>query len=167
MNVYGTVLDHATSSLAGALLTSATISLGQWNYATNTWESGAGTATFDIYNIASSFGAQLTADLALLGVTGAANGFSTNLNTYTDIAGGSSRQFSIFTNTSGWTTSGLQTTTFTISMGDKVGMAGATASNTLSVTAEVIIVPEPEAIALAGLGIGLAGWLARRRRTQA
>ncbi|MEI6240943.1 MAG: autotransporter-associated beta strand repeat-containing protein [Planctomycetia bacterium] len=160
-----TVLDHATSSLAGSLLTSTTISLGTWNYATNQWEGGgSGTGLFNIFNIASSFGAQLTADLALLGVSGTANGFSTNLNTFTDIAGGGTRQYSIFTNTSGWTTSGLQTATFTLSMGDKVGMAGATTSNTLSVTAQVIVVPEPGAIALAGIGIAGAAWALQRRR---
>ena len=159
-----TVLDHATSSLAGSLLTSSTISLGTWNYATNQWEGGAsGTGLFDIFNIASSYGAQLTADLALLGVSGTANGFSTNLNTFTDIAGGASRQYSIFTDTTGWTTSGVQTATFTLSMGDKAGMAGATNSNTLSVTAQVIVVPEPGAIALALIGVSLAGWSLRSR----
>ncbi|MEI7781250.1 MAG: autotransporter-associated beta strand repeat-containing protein, partial [Planctomycetota bacterium] len=164
ITVTGKVLDHATSSLAGSLLTSTTISLGTWNYATNQWEGGgSGTGLFDIFNIASSYSAPLTADLALLGVSGTANGFSTNLASFTGIAGGGSRQYSILANTSGWTTSGLQTTTFTLSMGDKVGMAGATTSNTLSVTAQVIVVPEPGAIALAGIGIAAAAWTLRQR----
>ena len=164
VNVYGTVLDHATSSLAGTLLTGTTISLGRWNYETNNWEIGSGTAQFSIYNIASLFGAQLTADLALLGVSGSANGFSTNLDTYTDIAGGSSQQFSIFADTTGWTTSGTQTVTYTISTSDKVGMAGATSSNTLTVTANVVVVPEPATIALAGIAAACAGYMAWRRR---
>jgi fibronectin-binding autotransporter adhesin len=166
-----TVLDHATSSLGltslASPLTSTTVSLGQWNYATSTWESGGSNGLFTIYNLASTFGAEFTADLALLSATGTANGFSTNLNTFTDIVGGTSSQYSIFANTAGWNTSGLQTATFVLSMGDKVGMSGATTSNTLSITAQVIVVPEPAAIALAGIGAALAGCMAWRRHRSA
>jgi autotransporter-associated beta strand protein len=164
VNVYGTVLDHATSSLAGTLLTSTTISLGTWDYSTTSWQTGSGTGVFSIYNIASSFGAQLTADLSLLSVSGSANGFSTNLDTYSDIAGGSSRQFSIFADTTGWTTSGTQTVTFTISTSDKTSVAGATPSNTLTVIANVVVVPEPATIAMAGIAAACAGFVAYRRR---
>lgn len=158
-----TVLDHATSSLGASLLTSSTISLGTYNYATQTWESGGDSALFSIFNIASAAGASLTADLSLLGVTGAADGFTTNVpGTYTDIAGGGSQQFSIFFDPTGATTN--RSTTFAIAMSDKTSLAGATPSNTLYVTASVIVVPEPGAIALAGIGAALAGWIALRRR---
>jgi fibronectin-binding autotransporter adhesin len=159
-----TVLDHATSSLAGTLLTSTTISLGSWNYATNAWESGSGTEFFDIFNLAGAGGAALTADLALLSVSGSGGGFTTNLGTYANIAGGQSGQYSISVDPAAFLSSGTQSRTFTISLGDPTNLSGAAASNTLSVTAQVIVVPEPGALALAGAGIGLAGWLVRRRR---
>jgi hypothetical protein len=158
-----TVLDHATSSLAGTLLTGTTISLGSWNYATNAWESGSGTEFFEIFNLAGAGGAALTADLALLSVSGSGGGFTTNLGTYANIAGGQSGQYSISVDPTSFLSSGTQSRTFTISLGDPTNLSGAAASNTLSVTAQVIVVPEPGALALAGIGIGLAGWLVRRR----
>ena len=161
-----TVLDHATSSLAGTLLTGTTISLGSWNYATNAWESGSGTEFFEIFNLAGAGGAALTADLALLSVSGSGGGFTTNLGTYANIAGGQSGQYSISVDPTSFLSSGTQSRTFTISLGDPTNLSGAAASNTLSVTAQVIVVPEPGALALAlaGIGIGLAGWLVRRRK---
>ncbi len=161
-----TVLDHATSSLAGTLLTGTTISLGSWNYATNAWESGSGTEFFEIFNLAGAGGAALTADLALLSVSGSGGGFTTNLGTYANIAGGQSGQYSISVDPTSFLSSGTQSRTFTISLGDPTNLSGAAASNTLSVTAQVIVVPEPGALALAlaGIGIGLAGWLVRHRK---
>ena len=159
-----TVLDHATASLGASLLTGTTISLGTYNYMTNTWESGSSSAAFSIFNIASGFGNTLTADLSLVGVSGTGNGFSTNLNAYADIAGGSFGQYLVLVDPSGWGSSGLQTNTFILSTSDKTGMSGATASNTLYVTAQVVVVPEPGAVAIAGIGVSLAGWRMLRRR---
>jgi len=160
-----TVLDHATSSLAATLLTGTTISLGTYNYATGQWEVGSGTGLFSIFNLASSAGSSLTADLSLVGVSGGATGYSTNLGTYTNIAGGDTRQYSITFDPTGLTlASGTQSATFQLSMEDQTGLSGALATNTLSVTANVVVVPEPGALALAGLGVGVAGWMARIRR---
>jgi fibronectin-binding autotransporter adhesin len=159
-----TVLDHATSSLGGALVTtSSTISLGSWNYSTNSWDSGSGTGAFSIFNLAGAGGAALTADLALLSVSGSGGGFTTNLATYANIAGGQFGQYSISVDPTSFLSSGTQSRTFTISLGDPTNLSGAAASNTLSVTAQVIVVPEPGAITLAGVGVVLAGWLLRRR----
>jgi len=158
-----TVLDHATSSLAGTLLTSTTISLGSWNYSTNSWDGGSGTGLFEIFNLAGAGGAALTADLALLSVSGSGGGFTTNLASYTNIAGGQFGQYSITVDPTSFLSSGTQSRTFTIALGDPTNLSGRAASNTLSVTAQVIVVPEPGALALAGIGVVAAGWLLRRR----
>ena len=158
-----TVLDHATSSLAGSLLTSTTISLGSWNYSTQTWDAGSGTEFFSIFNLAGAGGAALTADLALLSVSGSGSGFTTNLGSYTDIAGGQFGQYSISVDPASFLSSGTQSRTFTISLGDPTNLSGAATSNTLSVTAQVIVVPEPGSLVLAALGIAAAAWALRRR----
>jgi hypothetical protein len=95
-------------------------------------------------------------------VTG--NGFTTNLGSYADIVGGTSNQFSILFNTAGLAESTTRSTTFQIAMSDKVGMSGATPTNTLYVTAQVIVVPEPATVALAGMGAAVAGWVGWSQR---
>lgn len=159
-----TVLDHATSSLGASLLTSTTISLGTWNYASQTWESGANVGLFSIHNL-SSYGAGLTAPLSLVSVSGTADGFTTNLDTYADIVGGSSRQYEILVDPTRWNTAGLQTATFTLQMSDNAGLSGATATNPLSVTAAVVIVPEPGTLCGVGFGVALAAWWTARTRS--
>jgi len=162
-----TVLDHATSSLASGstALLSTVLNLGTWDYSKNLWTSGTNTLDFTIFNLASTFGAGFTADLSLTSVSNAGNGFTTNLGSYTDIAGGSSRQYWVTVDPTNFVTSGTQSWIFTLGMSDKTGMSGATSTNTLSVTAQVIVVPEPGAIALAGIGIASAVWALRRRTT--
>lgn len=162
-----TVLDHATSSLLGSgVLTSTTLDLGTWDYSAATWTSGSGAANFSIFNLAGSGGDALTALLALTSSTSSGDaGFSTNLNTYSQIAGGTSQAFSVSFVPTG-STSGLFTRTFTINMADQQNLSGAASTNTLTVTANVIVVPEPGTMALASLGLGVVGfaaWRCRRR----
>jgi autotransporter-associated beta strand protein len=161
-----TVLDHATSSLlASSVLTSTTLNLGEWDYLTQTWTSGTSSAGFSVFNLASVNGDALTALLALTSSTSSGDaGFSTNLNTYSQIAGGGSQGFSVSFDPTGISTSGLFTRTFTINMADQQNLSGAAATNTLTVVANVIVVPEPGSIALAGIGIAAAAYAYRRRR---
>jgi len=164
-----TVLDHAIGSLSGtgSLLT-GTISLGTWNWETSTWVAGTGTDAYSLYNLATTSPA-LTAGLDVSGTSlGGDAGFSTNfdLGGYSLIAGGSSSSFLAMydTNASG-TVSGTYTATFTFVTRDQQNLSGAnTTGNTLILTAQVVVVPEPATIALTGLGVGLAGLIAWRRR---
>lgn len=161
-----TVLDHATSSLlGGSVVTGTTISLGTWDYSVAGWTSGTSSAAFSIFNIAGGGGPSLTALLALTG-TGASGDtrFTTNLDTFSQIAGGSSQAFTISFDPSTLTTSGTVSRTFTINLADQQNLSGAQTTNTLTVTANVVVVPEPTAIALAALGASLAAWAIRRRR---
>jgi autotransporter-associated beta strand protein len=161
-----TVLDHATSSLLGSSVsTSTTLNLGEWDYLTQTWTSGTGSAGFSVFNLASVNGDALTALLALTSSTSSGDaGFSTNLNTYSQIAGGGSQGFSVSFDPTGISTSGTYSRIFTINMADQQNLSGAAATNTLTVAANVIVVPEPGAIALAGIGIAAAAYAYRRRR---
>jgi fibronectin-binding autotransporter adhesin len=161
-----TVLDHATSSLLGSSVsTSTTLNLGEWDYLTQTWTSGTSSAGFSVFNLASVNGDALTALLALTSSTSSGDaGFSTNLNTYSQIAGGGSQGFSVSFDPTGISTSGTYSRIFTINMADQQNLSGAAATNTLTVAANVIVVPEPGAIALAGIGIAAAAYALRRRR---
>jgi autotransporter-associated beta strand protein len=163
-----TVLDHATSSLQGSgVLTSKTLDLGTWDYVTQTWTSGTSSAGFSIFNLAGSNGDALTALLALTGGTSSGDtGFSTTLisSNYSLIAGGTSQAFSVAFDTTGISSSGLLTRTFTFNMADQQNLSGAAATNPLTVVANVVVVPEPGSLALAGIGIAAAAYAYRRRR---
>ena len=65
--------------------------------------------------------------------------------------------------TTALTTSGTYSGTFTISMADQQDLSSAAATNTLTVTAHVIVVPEPSSLALAACGLAVGGYALRRR----
>jgi hypothetical protein len=162
-----TVLAHSQASLAGGLtpLTSTTISLGEWNWQTNTWTSGSGSSEFSLFNLAFTSPASLTAALDVTGTSFSGNsGFSTNFNlgTYSLIDGGNSANYLVSFTPSG-TTSGLYSATFTFQTADQ-NLPGKATGDTLTLTANVVVVPEPGAVALAGIGVAVAAWAFRRRR---
>jgi|GEM_PF-4848533 len=49
-------------------------------------------------------------------------------------------------------------------MADQQDLSSAAATNTLTVTAHVIVVPEPSAVALAACGLAVGGYALRRRK---
>ena len=53
----------------------------------------------------------------------------------------------------GLTTSGPYSGTFTISMADQQDLSSAAATNMLTVNANMVVVPEPSAVALAALSL--------------
>jgi fibronectin-binding autotransporter adhesin len=165
-----TVLDHATSSLSGlSVLTSSTISLGTWDYQSQSWTSGAGTSSFSIFNLnPNELDPSLVALLNLTGTSaGGDSGFTLGSGltpgSFTMIAGGTWANYSVSFDPTGLNAQGNYNRTFTFQMADQ-SLPGGTATNTLSVTAAVIVVPEPGAISLAGIGIAAAAYAYRRRR---
>jgi hypothetical protein len=166
-----TVLDHATSSLDGlATLTSSTISLGSWDYQSQVWTIDTGTGSFSIFNLnPNELDPSLVALLNLTGTSAIGDaGFTLSAGltpgSFAMIAGGTSTAYSVSFDPTGLSSPGTFTRTFTFQMADQ-NLPGGQATNTLSVTAAVIVVPEPGAIALAGVGIAAAAWAYRRRRS--
>ena len=82
------------------------------------------------------------------------NGFASGLSTFNNLlAGGTSSQFTLSFTPTGQGTFSKQ---FTLSFSDNRNLAGASATRDLTINAQVIVVPEPGTIALAGIGIAAA-----------
>jgi len=164
VNVYGTVLDHALPGFVGTGITDpyaqTTLNL---DFGSVDESAGTQTLTYSLTNLASLlYGSGLTAGLDLTAFTPDGGGFASGLSTFNDLtASGTSSLF-----TASFTPGGQGTFSkvFTLSFSDNRNLAGATSVRSLTINAQVIVVPEPGAIALAGIGFGLAGLMAWKRR---
>jgi len=168
VNVYGTVLDHALPGFVGVGITDpyaqTTLNL---DFGSVDESAGIQTLTYSLTNLASLlYGSGLTAGLDLTAFTPDGGGFSSGLSLFNNLfAGGTSSLF-----TASFTPGGQGTfsKTFTLSFSDNRNLAGATSVRSLTINTQVVVVPEPGALALAGIGVGLAGWMAwKRRRSRA
>lgn len=157
--VFLTVYDRASASFesgptAVAALTLDFLTVNQGDVVSQ---------NFNLYNLLKSAG--FTADLALVEVisgTGNTNALTTNLATFNSLAPGTFNSWEASVDTSNQGTfSNTWTLQFKSSNGGTVYADDTTESLTL--TANVIVVPEPSAIALAGVGIAAALWMLGRR----
>jgi autotransporter-associated beta strand protein len=153
------VLDHATPGFVGisSSLTNLVLDFG-------TVAPGASqqSLAYSLTNIASSFGSNLTAGLALTSFQfdSGDNVFGTDLATFANLAAGNTSGYSaLFTPTTSGSFSGV----YRLSFADQQDLSGAASLRDLTVTMQAVVVPEPGAIILAVIGIAAAAWKARRR----
>jgi fibronectin-binding autotransporter adhesin len=164
VNVYGTVLDHALPGFVGVGITNpyaqTTLNL---DFGSVDESAGTQTLTYSLTNLASLlYSSGLTAGLDLTAFTPDGDGFASGLSTFNDLtAGGTSSLF-----TASFTPGGQGTFSkaFTLSFSDNRNLAGATSVRSLTINTQVVVVPEPRTITLASMGVGLAGWMAWKRR---
>jgi hypothetical protein len=163
------VLAHATpgfATAAGASIldpfATGTISLDFGSLAVS---AGLQTLTYSLTNLASqTYGSSLTAGLALTGFTADGDGFESGLATFASLAAGNTS--SIFQAEFTPTSEGSFSRSYTLTFFDDQSVAGSTQQRSLTVNMQAVVVPVPEpgALALAGVGVVLAGWRLSRRR---
>lgn len=162
------VLNHSRASFAGIDAASRTLDFGSFDASTSTWsggDGGSGTIGFSLFNIASGgFTNAQTAGLDLYdwSFTGDAI-FAPGLSQFQDLASGSSNAFSASIVSPGSLTERSYSAIYTLRFRDQ-SLPGATNTRDLTLTMNVIVVPEP-ATWLAGLiGSALTALHLRRRR---
>ena len=161
ITVTGNVLDHA---LPGFVVSGSTLSGTVLDINFGTVDENDGTQYF-AYSLANLFnaayGTSLTAGLDLVSFTAASGGFDSGLIAFNNLAAGTSSPFSFAFTPNG---QGSFSKAFTLQFSDNRNLAGASNLRNLTINAQVIVVPEPGTLALAGIGVGLAGWACWKRR---
>lgn len=162
MTLTGTVLDPAVASFTtGSTTTSLVLDFGEVNQNTS-----ISPLSFSLANLMQTSG--FTAALALyeIDMSGAMNPeLTTTLSTFNTLLAGNANSYTASFSTS---TSGSFENVYVLkfkSSNNGVMYAGDTTQNLTLTVKGVIAVPEPTAVALAGIGVAVAGWAAARRRT--
>ncbi|MEI6239928.1 MAG: autotransporter-associated beta strand repeat-containing protein [Planctomycetia bacterium] len=157
----GTAYDPALPSWTSGTASNAALllSLGERNQGVGTYSEN-----FSIWNIVQTAG--YTADLDLVSITSGSGNFSalsTTLATFTGLSAGTSNQFSTSLSLA---TPGTFTNTYTLAFtSSKNGTQFNDTPRNLTLTVTgIVVVPEPGALALAGIGTAIAGWECWRRR---
>lgn len=156
-----TVLDPGLASFSGgSTQTSLSIDFGTVNK-----DDIVSPQSFSLYDLVQTAG--YTADLALVGIAAAAGNsglLGTTLTTFSTLPSGSSNSWQAEVYSTAF--EGTFTDTWTLefkSSNSGTVLAGA-ASQFLTLTTSVVVVPEPGTMALAGIGVIVVGAAAKRRR---
>jgi hypothetical protein len=159
------VLNHSLASFASTDTASLALDFG--SYDNGTWTGGNGSLGFAVWNIASDgFLASDTAGLALYDIvfTSGSDIFGTNHATFADLAAGTSTSYTASVVSPGSLDQGAYQGVYTLRFRDQQNLSGAANTRDLTLTMNVVVVPEPGSIALSAIGVGLAGWVGHRRR---
>lgn len=161
------VLAHATPGFATAAgsgildpFATGTISL---DFGSLDVSAGKQILTYSLTNLASqAYGSSLTAGLALTGFTANGDGFESGLATFASLA--ASGTSSLFQAAFTPTAEGSFSRSYTLTFYDDQSVAGSTKQRNLTVNMQAVVVPEPGALAIAGVGVILTSWQLARRR---
>jgi fibronectin-binding autotransporter adhesin len=165
------VLNHSQASFQSSDTSALTLNFG--TYDNGVWsggDGGNGTLGYSIFNIASpGFSNDQTAGLDLYDwvlTSGDENVFSLGSSAFQNLTSGSSNGFSASVLSPGTLTGGPFMATYTLKFRDQQNLSGATNTRdlTLTLNASVIVVPEPGAAVIGGIGVGLISWLLAKRR---
>ncbi len=159
VTVYSDVVDHASASFAGSTKKTA-VTL---NFGTLAMNSGKHALALDVFNQEQTASYTAALDLDSFSLTGNSSVFSSTLATFSNLAAGSSKEFSVYCDTA---TAGTFTATYSLVCSDE-NIAGAQTYSpmTVTLTGTIAAVPEP-AVCLTLIGLGAAAFVVRRRNAK-